>query len=289
MTSDTRVLVVVLAALLCGSALAGCSLLLDPSALTRDADADGGHDSSVDGGDSGGDAPAGTTRYRDAVLADAPSAYFRFDETSGPARSEVGGFTGAPVGAPAFAVPGALVGDPSRAFGPSGRGGLDLGPVFDFVGTAPFSIEQWVSVSLVDNAFRLLVMKSAGSGATREAFGAYLLTDAAEGPRLVFERFVGGQSRLAVVPAPSVGAYHHVVLTYDGSALAVWVDGIKGGGVLDGRPAGPKQTSLFIGTPDLVEPGFQPTAGSIDELAIYTRALPDDRVIAHFRAGRGLP
>jgi len=265
------------AALVSGT-LAGCFLILDVSELTRtppdagEVDADGG-------------AEAGAPGYRDIVIADAPAAYFRLGEDGGPARSEVGDFVGMPVGAPLFGMPGAIVGDADRAFGPSGRGGLDLGLVFDFVGTSPFSFEQWVSISEIDTLYRSVFTKSIGEGATREAYGAYVVMND-DGPSFVFERFIGGRSRLVTVQAPSLGTYHHVVTVFDGASLAVWIDGAERGRTADTRSAVPKATSLLVGTP-VVGDDLQPLLGTIDEFAVYTYPLSPERVIAHFLAGRG--
>jgi hypothetical protein len=98
-----------------------------------------------------------------------------------------------------------------------------------------------------------------------------------------------GTETLSFTAANSLsdGAWHHLVVTYDGAtSMAVYADGAVVGAaqatsgvlatVLD-------LTGLEVGRDNAA--GF--FSGTLDEAAIYNTALPADRVAAHFAAGAG--
>lgn len=106
--------------------------------------------------------------------------------------------------------------------------------------------------------------------------------------------FGGTTGNLAVATTSLVGAWHHLAITWDGTTIRSYVDG-----VLEGMqpPAGvaalPTRPSAIGGL--LTGPGNDeiedPFVGSIDELTIYNRALTNSEVatIAMARAGKCKP
>ena len=87
----------------------------------------------------------------------------------------------------------------------------------------------------------------------------------------------------------SDGAWHHLVVTYDGAtSIAVYVDGGAVGTaqatsgvlatVLD-------LTGLEVGRDNAATPAF--FSGTLDEAAVYPTALAPVKVEAHFAAGHG--
>jgi hypothetical protein len=80
---------------------------------------------------------------------------------------------------------------------------------------------------------------------------------------------------------------HHVVGTYDGTAVRIYVDGVQVGtasftvavswaGTRDlrlGRPVSSSSPTLFL-------------QGTLDEAALYTQALPAATVLAHYNSGK---
>lgn len=264
--------------------VSACSLVLDTGELTKDFAAT----AAPDGGNVGldGGSRVGPSSYRDAVLSDGPVAYFRLGETEAPAKSLVGGFSATATGTPTFGVAGAIAGDADFAFGPAGKGGLTAGNILDFTGTQPFSSEAWVSLTVIDDAYRFVFSKTVFVGGQREAYGLYVVrTD--EGDRLVFERWTSGQRRMVSAPAPALDGYHHVATVYDGTALALFIDGVVAGTVPDDRSAAAKPIPFTIGTPPTPDVELQPLLGSIDELAIYDKPLRAERIAAHRNLGLG--
>jgi hypothetical protein len=96
-------------------------------------------------------------------------------------------------------------------------------------------------------------------------------------------RIANGGHTTANGPVLAVGTWSHVVGTYDGSLLRLYVNGALVASV--GAPtlasgSGP----AFIGRlgAEGANPGLFPFAGLIDEVAVYPSALPAARVLAHY-------
>jgi len=217
--------------------------------------------------------------YRDAVIADAPIAYWRFGETSGAvALDESGhGNHAAYSGNCVFGAPGAIAADPNSAVGFDGTvaGVSALGSGFDFGGRKPFSIEGWVKPLRIEPTVRYFVSREWSSPAGRQNVGLSLLDPVG----LTFERHVDDVSTSVSSSAPKLGAFTHVVATYDGDELVLYRDGIAAGRAPDAREARAADVILFLGGKDF--------EGVLDEVAVYDKALSADRVKAHHDLGVG--
>lgn len=229
----------------------------------------------------GATAPA-TSRYATAVLADKPLLYYRFGETGGaPARDEVTGATTAyPVSGGKFGVTGALAGDPDTAMTLDGSFKLQLAQLVDFKDFTPFSVEAWLSPNTATTGSGFIVDHEAWDGRR-----GWLLT--ADSDSIGFERWLdGGSASIGVGQAAVEGQWHHVVMSYDGSVQRLYIDSVRRTTGMPGVPL------VVIGVPWTV--GGQNCApcsgngfrGSVDELAIYGQALTEERIQAHFSAGR---
>jgi hypothetical protein len=239
------------------------------------------------GGSATGGGGAGST-YRAEVLLDAPVAYWRFGEASGPvAASEVGtGMNGVYAGAVTFSVEGAIAGDTDTAVELDGDGAYVLvGDVLDFPNAAPFSLEAWVKPASLPTAYEdgiiskrdyvtgggqgytLRVLSSEPAGTVGVSFVRDGLMDGAYGgPPLV------------------LGTFTHVVATFDGSVVRLYLDGTIVSSDIDGVPTLVDNSSeLVIG----MEGATEYFHGVIDEVAVYDHALAPLRVAAHFLAGTG--
>jgi hypothetical protein len=231
-----------------------------------------------------GDAAEGAAppTYRDAVLADAPIAYWRFGEPSGTvAHDESGHGNDASLGGGiTWGAAGALVGDADTAIRLDGTDGLDAGTRFDFAGNDPYSLEAWLRPEAIDNTYRHLYSKDDQSRATgREQYGVFV--QASEG--LAYERWVAGGSAKVVAPLPALNRWIHVVGTYDGSKMTLYVDGAVVAVRLDTRAQLTKPVTEYVGC-KAAQSGV--IRGALDEMAIYDHALTSDRVTAHKTASR---
>jgi hypothetical protein len=173
-----------------------------------------------------------------------------------------------------------------------------VGQAFRFDGTSSYvrvpdsqalepstlSVEAWVNSSVLGSD-RYIIAKGANGGTA----ASYALST---GPQsgLRFYVYDGG----TFVESPDAGTavwdgkWHHVVGTYDGASVRLYVDGTEVG---NGTPTNlqisyalPTTNDLFIGTyGDLMSGHF--FNGLVDEPSIYNRALSAAEVQALFAAG----
>ncbi len=231
-----------------------------------------------------------TGAYAALVLADKPTLYLRLDDPTGDVATDAAGratmarYQGSGL---QRGVPGALGNDANKAIALNGETGwVNLGDNFDFVGRVPFSIELWVKPRVVDEKFRGLFTKETNEGGRQ----GYLLV-LNQGVGLTFDRARGGVVVQVAAKAILAAAWSHVVVTFDGMNLRLYVNGQAAAGP---TPAGielPDTSGAAVAgarsggnTPIGQAAHFD---GDLDEIAVYDLALSADRVAAHHQAGRG--
>ena len=101
------------------------------------------------------------------------------------------------------------------------------------------------------------------------------------GGSVVFER--QGATRSTVSGALSALAFSHVVATFDGSEIALSINGARVASPDRASVERLRPTSLTVGGSHGGMDG--PFFGVIDEVAIYGKALSPGQVGAHYRAG----
>lgn len=98
-------------------------------------------------------------------------------------------------------------------------------------------------------------------------------------------RFTGGSSFSQTVSGTlDDNAWHHAVGTWDGTTLNIYTDGVLG---VSGTSSGDMRQGdangfLYIGQDSTSNDFF---LGSLDEVAVYEKALTAERVLAHYEAG----
>jgi hypothetical protein len=216
------------------------------------------------------------------VLSDAPIHYYRFEETN-------------------TAQPAEDQGAPGRRHGVY-TGGITLGQT-----TAPLLLGNAAHFSGDAGTFVNLGNFHPGNSATIEAWvqldpsaannpgyyavvarwdGSYELDFAPGDTPNLAVRNQASTFGLAAAPTPLPrGRWHHLVGIYDGGVMTLYVNGSLAASVpFPGtlRNGGPSPDRVLIGaTRDGSNSSFQ-WKGLIDEVAIYDRALPHDRVLAHY-------
>lgn len=222
-----------------------------------------------------------TDPYAVAVLVDEPRAYLRFDETTGSiAKDVLGRANGTYVGAVGLGQPGVLGPDGGSSAKMGGQLGtfVSLGDVFDFAANAPFTFEIWMNPDVIDATYRRLAGKV---GPNEQGWSIGVLTPL--GYNVVLQSD-GGKVGFGVGGFVSAKAWTHVVVTYDGSIVRTYRNGTPGDSQA-GKPNLPDTAAdLILGA---LPSGFNAFEGRIDELAIYGKALPFDRVTAHYAAAAG--
>ena len=226
------------------------------------------------------EAPPAT--YADVVLADRPSSYWRFGETdvASGARDETGRAQATATAGVTRGTAGALAGDPNTAFAFDGVLGSVVAPdLYTFAGRSPFSVEVWVAPSPGGLPFQRLCNHRYGTPHT----GWLLFLDPQK--RATFERWSGNQLLGAVSAPLAAGVYAHVVATYDGAALSLYVNGALAQTTRDAREIAPFTAPLVWGAASTDVIDF--FSGRLDEGAIYDHALSPDRIARHHAAGAG--
>lgn len=231
------------------------------------------------GNASGGSAGAGAvggsgggstgSKYADAVLADQPLAYWRLNETSGTvAVDSAGDHDGLLKGGVKLGEPGALSeSDPAMYF--DGTTYVDVGDELDLAGGQTFTIEAWVYPQAGEGGYF-------GKAMYDQGYKGWFLADNDSTIQFVRD---GSTVAVSVIPYTE---YTHVVGTYDGLNLILYLNGAKAGSKVATNPVTDHPNPLLIGRVN----GWNDFVGWIDEVAIYGSALSEERIKAHYDAAK---
>jgi hypothetical protein len=225
--------------------------------------------------------------YVSSVLADQPLAYWRLDEDGGTtAHDSTHNFDGIYRNGVTLGVAGILPGDTAALF--DGDGGyVYVGAHLAFLGTTPFSVEAWIRPTRIDGAFRGVLSNESPSISQR--FGYLLYVEQAPDAAVLsgFERWNGGMSNpTVVVNDVTVGAWTHLVGTFDGTNETFYVNG-SAVSFNDGKPITITTTGDFVlaALNSAATPSF--FAGTVDEVAVYDHALSPTCILAHYDLALG--
>jgi len=245
-------------------------------------DASGETDASGDGG----------SAYVAAVVADRPVLYLRLGErvTDSPrgardssgSRHDAGAFQGPVI----CGVVGAIKGDNDTACHFDGAGSaITVAPYgLKFAAAAPYSVEAWVRPATLTTGGNS-VFSVAGRLTLDD--GYMLFVDAAARRGVTTrETADGGRSTPAGGDLSST-YYSHLVTTFDGALLTIYVDGDRKGQAVTSTPFAAASTIPFsIGANGNADDHF--FVGDLDEVAVYDHALSAERVRAHHDVGLGI-
>jgi hypothetical protein len=222
-----------------------------------------------------------TDPYAAAVLALSPLVYYRFVETAGRiATDATGRHDGEYKGTVQLGVAGAFAG--SRAFRvpPASAAHVSVATSeLRFAGRAPYSVELWVQPATFED-YQWIVSTERAFSPRR---GWSILANANARP--FYEMWnqaddggfgTGGRSLANEPIVLRANAWTYLVYTYDGTTIAVFVDGARVGGWAQTADAPDVGDALTIGCRFFDgNPGGCFDGGTIDEVAIYGRALVD--------------
>lgn len=278
------------------AALCACTMLTGASDLVaRPSEADEVRDDAMPTPDSGNDVlvPPRTRaeQYGDAVLADNPIAYWRFDEKNGVvARDETKRYPGRYQNGPTLDVPGIFGagGAIQIAMGSTGHVAVP-GDALKLAGTSPFSIEVWILPRLFAD-YEWIAGTERGPSQAR--LGWSLLVNAQAAPS--FEAWepndAGGSTQVRGfslgAQAVVLDAWQHLVVTYDGTMHVGYVNGVVKFSEPWSAPITAANELLWgcrRGDTGLIHclDGWR-----LDEAAIYGSALSAARVSAHYDLGK---
>lgn len=254
---------------------------------------------------------AGPSAYERAVLASAPAAYWRLDESSGPvARDATGhGHDARYLGRPGFGQRGAIPSDADRAVGLRGPRTISYLEIRDRVEFSiatsgrGLTVEVWMRPDLLD--FRgegsNHYVHWLGKGDTgRQEWGFRFYTRRSERPNRISAYAWNPDGKLgagAYDEGPlAPGAWVYLVATFDDprgpqAQVRLYKNGqasphnnspgtrYRNYGITPLHGPAP----LRLGTRDLRS--F--LSGGLDEVAVYPRVLGADEILHHWRAARG--
>jgi hypothetical protein len=146
------------------------------------------------------------------------------------------------------------------------------GEALDFQGVEPFTVELWLSKTAVHADYHFPLFKEQITGTNRRGYGIVIIDDYVAG-----ERFVAGNAIDVRATGIGAGRVVYVVMTYSGTTLALYIDAV----LADTKP---DSRLLLSPVDDLLLIGRSGFDGTIDEVAIYDKVLPVDRIQAHYAA-----
>lgn len=280
----------VLALVVVAIATHGCSLVsLDGLTGGRapgvDGGSSGGPDAAQDSGPSDGPAPP-FSAYAAAVLADTPVAYWRLDETSGTTAHDSSGHgnDATYIGGVHPGTAGAITNDPDTAATFDGATGyVDGGSRFAFAGAQPFSLEAWVRASSTTSYLGIASREDTSGGPPSE--GYILFVSPSDGV-FGFQRLDGSSlTSITSTSVASASAYVHIVATYDGVQMSVYVNGASEATETASFSIAGASNDMVVGAE--AGGGEDFFDGAMDEVAVYDHALTAARVTAHYMVGTG--
>jgi hypothetical protein len=221
------------------------------------------------------DSPVAATRipqYEALVLGDGPDAYWRLEDLT----DEMGGFTLTDNGGVTF-VPGQL----ADAAEFDGATNWLSNAAFTPAMTGAWSVEAWVSLDTIGTVQRVFHKGTSG------AVDVYLSVNSLGRPTVNFVNPSGINQLLTADAAFTLtaGQWYHLVGTWDGTTLRLYVNGATTGNTLV-PGSSPRDTGneLRIGRGTLASPSNH-VNGKVDEVAVYPTTLTAAEVAAHYDIG----
>lgn len=261
-----------------GDALPGSDAQDAPGAEASDGGG-GGNDAADAPTEVGGE--AGVLSYSATVLADAPIAYWRLDDaTTTTAKDSSGnGNDGTYKGNVTLGVQGAIANDSDTAVQFDGSSAEMVAAVpgtFDFTGNVPYSIEVWANPASSPGGMGIV-----GKSAYAADAGGYSGWYVAYNSNAYLDNWRNNDE--TGNPGPASGAFIHVVATYDGTNLALYVNGQPFASYASSTALGSTGAPLTAGV--VADWGW--FTGVLDEIAVYDKVLPAARIAAHYARGTG--
>ncbi|HEY4055792.1 MAG TPA: LamG domain-containing protein [Kofleriaceae bacterium] len=224
------------------------------------------------------DAPPLT--YREQVLADHPLGYWRLGDSGTVAVDQTMNGDGIYSGS-CTSSPGTIALDLDRATAFDETGGciVSLGDRFNFPGASAFTLEGWFSIQQRSGGEYVFIKEARTPGTAELPIDGYGLIVDSVGiyAERVVDSSLGMTDRIALAPR-----FTHVVYSYDGAQLSLYLDGERVSQVPDARVMRAFSADINVGGFDTT---FALADGFIDEVAIYDHALSPERVSVHHDVG----
>jgi hypothetical protein len=223
--------------------------------------------------------------YLDCVLDSTPVSYWRLGEASGTSAADSkGSNTGTYVGSPTLGRAGALAGDSDSSVGVNSTSQNISVPDSASLKPAQISVEAWVKPDSATIAeFDSPLMKTSNDNWT-DGYGFFYRSS---GTTLGFFVSSWGVNASATI---ALDRWTHVVGTYDGTTLSLYLNGTLANSRSWGSGITHATNALYIGSgatgSGTAGPAGYFWGGSLDDVAIYNKALTAAEVQLHYDSGR---
>ena len=186
---------------------------------------------------------------------------------------------------PTLAAAGAIAGSANGSVSLDGTNDhVAMGDVYDFSGTAPFSVEAWINRgSLNEGSHRRWIVDKYKPGG---ASGWALTIEPNSRPspqRIAFERSGASSDLLTGTTATVAGRWYHVVATYDGATMRLYVNGKLESSMASSVSLANTANPFRLGSATTSNEWYD---GRVDEVSVYNTALSATDVQDHWRCGR---
>lgn len=214
--------------------------------------------------------------YADEVTSDDAAGYWRLGETSGSTAFDASGraHNGTYANGVQLGVAGALSGDINTAARFDGSN--DMINIADHVDFRPsqITLEAWVRPDTTVGTYDTVIMKTSSSS-WNDGYGIYCTSTGT----LAF--YVNNWSTHRVLGSVALETWSHVVGTYDGTTLKLYINGALVDSLAYTAAIAHSSQPLRIGAGE----GNYIWDGNLDEVAAYGLALTEERIRAHYQAG----
>ena len=219
-----------------------------------------------------------STGYRDAIMDLLPVGYWRLGDTSGTVAEAIVGPSGTYEGTPTLGASGLQISDSNKAVTFSGDDNVNLGDPTWFDATNRWTVTMWVN-STADFNYRRLWGKEDFTGGQNGTAIFWQNSEWGVG------RYLNGAAVEAKVASGAPTGTHLIAATYaTDNKLHLYVDGVQ---VVESATTstsmGNRTVPLRLGAAELSPTNFW--QGTMDEVAIFARALTAGELLALYTAG----
>jgi hypothetical protein len=225
--------------------------------------------------------------FEEAMAQTKPLLWFRYSDTAAVLQdlaansgSLAATAAGMYIGAAAHPVAGGLAGSTDTAV--SFAGGRVSVPYLAELNPAVFTVEAWLKPAVANAGTTLTCPLSSVHIADPRA--GWIIYQSVDGWNLRTFNHNGTTAAVNITggPAPVPGTWYHVVASWDGTVGRVYVNGVL---------SATSTATTFVENPDGAfavgarSDGAFVWAGAADEVALYSSALSDAQVLAHYQNG----
>jgi hypothetical protein len=227
----------------------------------------------------------GPSSYKSAILVDSPQAYYRLGEASGTTANDSSGngYNGTLSGTVTLSQAGALEQDTNKAMLFDGSSGyVALASGMSTSGYSALTVELWMNLANTSFGQNARILANDHTDSNNKGF--QLAVNAGGAGGFFGLGFGSYQVGADFSGSFSANTWYHLVATYDGTTIQLYVNGVANGSATVGGSIAAAGFPINIGRNPAYAGDYFP--GTLDEIAIYSVALSASRVASHYVSGR---